>query len=243
MGRRKKVNEPTQLQSLDAPMPGPDGPVRMDVPHPGRNRSLRTTPGCAVACGRPCAPCPAPYRAIVFLREMKGLSTREAATVMGISEDNVKARLHRARVALQAELENARDDRPDPSVRSVPLAVAGAVAVSGRRSDARPPPHDRAAHRGVYVLRDSGRTPAEDAGGLSRGRREAAAPRSAVTSGGADHGVAAELSPSGCKTPKASGGTRTVKHQASRRDVKRRASRLEGVWRVIEPASGRRWQS
>jgi DNA-directed RNA polymerase specialized sigma24 family protein len=36
---------------------------------------------------------------------MEGLSTREVATVMGISEDNVKARLHRARVALQAELE------------------------------------------------------------------------------------------------------------------------------------------
>jgi RNA polymerase sigma-70 factor (ECF subfamily) len=42
---------------------------------------------------------------IVFLREMEGLSTREVAAVMGISEDNVKTRLHRARVALQAAME------------------------------------------------------------------------------------------------------------------------------------------
>ena len=48
---------------------------------------------------------PAPYRAIVFLREIEGLSTCEVATVMGISEDNVKVRLHRARIVLQAELE------------------------------------------------------------------------------------------------------------------------------------------
>ena len=47
---------------------------------------------------------PGPYRAIVFLREMEGLSTREVAKVMGISEDNVKTRLHRARIHLQAEL-------------------------------------------------------------------------------------------------------------------------------------------
>ena len=43
-------------------------------------------------------------RAIVFLREMEGLSTREVAAVMGLSEDNVKTRLHRARLALQAAL-------------------------------------------------------------------------------------------------------------------------------------------
>jgi RNA polymerase sigma-70 factor (ECF subfamily) len=47
---------------------------------------------------------PAPYRAIVFLRDMEGLSTREVAGVMGLTEDNVKTRLHRARVQLQADL-------------------------------------------------------------------------------------------------------------------------------------------
>ncbi len=47
---------------------------------------------------------PAAYRVIVVLREIEGLSTREVAAVMGISEANVKTRLHRARVTLRNEL-------------------------------------------------------------------------------------------------------------------------------------------
>jgi RNA polymerase sigma-70 factor (ECF subfamily) len=42
---------------------------------------------------------------IVVLREMEGLSTREVASVAGISEVNVKTRLHRARVLLRQALE------------------------------------------------------------------------------------------------------------------------------------------
>ena len=106
MGRRKRAGEPARLQSLDEMLPGPHGPTRRDAPYPGKNpeqladnaalrrrlrNALRTLPG--------------PYRAIVFLREMEGLSTREVAKVMGISEDNVKTRLHRARLQLQADLE------------------------------------------------------------------------------------------------------------------------------------------
>jgi RNA polymerase sigma-70 factor (ECF subfamily) len=105
MGRRKRVGEPARLQSLDEVLPGPDGRARSEVPHPGKNpeqladntalrrrlrKALRTLPG--------------PYRAIVFLREVEGLSTREVAKVMGMSEDNVKTRLHRARLQLQADL-------------------------------------------------------------------------------------------------------------------------------------------
>jgi RNA polymerase sigma-70 factor (ECF subfamily) len=105
MGRRKRVGEPARLQSLDEVLPGPDGATRPDPPHPGKNpeqladntalrrrlrKALRTLPG--------------PYRAIVFLREVEGLSTREVAKVMGMSEDNVKTRLHRARLQLQADL-------------------------------------------------------------------------------------------------------------------------------------------
>ncbi len=106
MGRRKKMNEPARLQSLDALMPGPDGQVRVDVPHPGRNpEQLADNAGLRSRLRKALLTLPGPYRAVVFLREMEGLSTREAAAVLEISEDNVKARLHRARVALQAELE------------------------------------------------------------------------------------------------------------------------------------------
>ena len=50
---------------------------------------------------------PASQRAVVVLREMQGLSTREVADAMGISEANVKTRLSRARKALQSALEAA----------------------------------------------------------------------------------------------------------------------------------------
>ena len=42
---------------------------------------------------------------IVVLREIEGLSTREVATVTGLSEANVKQRLHRARMILRKSLE------------------------------------------------------------------------------------------------------------------------------------------
>lgn len=105
VGRRKKVHEPRRIESLDASVlgseswrhepkdPGSD-PERLAVSaqeHRALQKALQSLPG--------------PYRAVVFLREMEGLSTREVAMVLDISEDNVKTRLHRARAALQAQLE------------------------------------------------------------------------------------------------------------------------------------------
>jgi RNA polymerase sigma-70 factor (ECF subfamily) len=106
MGRRKKVGEPARLQSLDDVLPGRDGMARPDVPHPGKNpEQLADNAKLRRRLRKALGALPAPYRAIVFLREMEGLSTREVAQVMGISEDNVKARLHRARLHLQAVLD------------------------------------------------------------------------------------------------------------------------------------------
>jgi len=44
------------------------------------------------------------YRTVFMLREVEGLSTTEAAECLGLSEDNVKTRLHRARGLLRHEL-------------------------------------------------------------------------------------------------------------------------------------------
>jgi RNA polymerase sigma-70 factor (ECF subfamily) len=49
---------------------------------------------------------PPAFRMTVFLRDIEGLSTREVAQVMDVSEDNVKTRLHRARLQLRRELES-----------------------------------------------------------------------------------------------------------------------------------------
>jgi len=104
MGRRKKAGEPQRLRSLDEVLPDP-GSTPLDTPHPGKNpEQLAANAGLKRRLRKALRGLPARYRAIVFLREMEGLSTREVAKVMGISEDNVKTRLHRARIQLQADL-------------------------------------------------------------------------------------------------------------------------------------------
>ena len=50
---------------------------------------------------------PPSYRMIVVMREMEGLSTNEVAAITGLSDANVKTRLHRARLMLRRHLEGA----------------------------------------------------------------------------------------------------------------------------------------
>lgn len=107
IGRRKRVHEPDRLLSLDEMVPASDGGMHsIDVEDHGRrpdeiadNSRLRRR------LHRALQSLPPEYREIVFLREVEGLSTREVATVAGISEANVKTRLHRARLMLREHLE------------------------------------------------------------------------------------------------------------------------------------------
>jgi RNA polymerase sigma-70 factor (ECF subfamily) len=106
--RRRRVDEPVRLLSLDELMPSPeDGPRVPEPADKGRgpeehvvNRRLRRRIRAALA------KLPRQHRVVVFLREIEGLSTREVARVVGISEANVKTRLHRARLFLRRELED-----------------------------------------------------------------------------------------------------------------------------------------
>jgi len=107
MRRRRRVDEPAHVMSLDDMLPTPDGLGRpVDAPDTGRdpeqivvNTRLRRRLNRALSKLSPA------YRMVVFLREMEGLSTREVAGVLGVSEANVKTRLHRARLFLQQQLE------------------------------------------------------------------------------------------------------------------------------------------
>ena len=109
MGRRKRAGEPPRLRSLDEVLPGPDGPMSQDAPDPGKSpEQLADNAGLRSRLRKALAALPPAYRAVVFLREMEGLSTREVAKVLGISEDSVKTRLHRARVQLQGDLTGRR---------------------------------------------------------------------------------------------------------------------------------------
>ena len=50
------------------------------------------------------------YRLVFVLRDVEGLSTRETAEALGLSEANVKVRLLRARLLLRERLTRALGD-------------------------------------------------------------------------------------------------------------------------------------
>ena len=47
---------------------------------------------------------PAPYRSVLVLRDVEGMSTAETAECLDLSQEAVKTRLHRARALLREEL-------------------------------------------------------------------------------------------------------------------------------------------
>jgi len=53
---------------------------------------------------------PLDYRAAVTLRDVEGLSTAEAAEILGIGERALKSRVHRGRMALRAKLDDYFDE-------------------------------------------------------------------------------------------------------------------------------------
>jgi RNA polymerase sigma-70 factor (ECF subfamily) len=109
MKRRRSVNEPAHVLSLDDLLPSPEGvqrPIEVADTARGPDEIAMNS-----ALGRrlrvALKQLPASHRMIVFLRDMEGLSTREVAKVTGISEANVKARLHRGRLFLRRKLEDS----------------------------------------------------------------------------------------------------------------------------------------
>jgi RNA polymerase sigma-70 factor (ECF subfamily) len=107
IGRRKRANEPNHIASLDDTGANGDGHDRqIDAVDPGRGpEAAAINSGLKLRLRKALAAVPRPYRVVVVLREIEGLSTREVAEVIGISEANVKTRLHRARVLLREHLD------------------------------------------------------------------------------------------------------------------------------------------
>ena len=107
MKRRRRVDEPSRILSLDQGIAGDGRDARPnevdDQARPADRRQVGGRVGGRL--GAALAAIAGPDRIIVVLREIEGLSTREVAAVTGISEANVKARLHRARLRLRNQLE------------------------------------------------------------------------------------------------------------------------------------------
>ncbi len=110
MKRRRRAGEPAHLLSLDgtggAGRENAQGPSPVDVEDTGKTPDeLMMDAWIGARLRRALSALSPGHRTIVVLREMEGLSTREVAQVTGLSEDNVKTRLHRARVQLKRALE------------------------------------------------------------------------------------------------------------------------------------------
>jgi RNA polymerase sigma-70 factor (ECF subfamily) len=73
-------------------------PVSIDPERGAINKELRETLEAEIGS------LPETYRVAFMLREVEGLSTAETAELLGVSEDVVKTRLHRARERLRAGL-------------------------------------------------------------------------------------------------------------------------------------------
>src|SRR6266487_5263816 len=107
MKRRRHVGEPAHFVSLEQGIPAMDGTTTpVEVVDKGRPADKRLIDDSIDDRLRHALKkLPPPYRMIVVMREMEGLSTREVATVTGMSEANVKTRLHRARLMLRRHME------------------------------------------------------------------------------------------------------------------------------------------
>jgi len=107
MKRRRRVGEPSNFVSVERGIDTVDGTVHVDVTDPSRAIDQRLIDGWVDGRLRQALRrLPAPYRMIVVMREIEGLSTKEVAAIAGVSEANVKTRLHRARLMLRKQLEH-----------------------------------------------------------------------------------------------------------------------------------------
>lgn len=106
MKRRRRAGEPARHVSLE--QDGRESHERtrpVDPADPARPADERLVDAWVGARLRAALETlPDAYRAVVVLREIEGLPTREVAAIMRLSEANVKTRLHRARVMLRERL-------------------------------------------------------------------------------------------------------------------------------------------
>jgi RNA polymerase sigma-70 factor, ECF subfamily len=109
MKRRKSIFAPSRELSLDEFMPAknrdgdqvrieiadwsllPEGEVMRSEMRELLERAIRELPET--------------YRAVILLRDMEELSTQETAQILEVSDDVVKTRLHRARLAIRQKLD------------------------------------------------------------------------------------------------------------------------------------------
>jgi RNA polymerase sigma-70 factor (ECF subfamily) len=93
---RRRASVPVDGEAVQVPAPPQEGPAsRVE------QRELREAVELAIAKLAP------PYRTALVLRDVEGLSTREAAKIVGVGEAAFKSRLHQARLKVRASVGDA----------------------------------------------------------------------------------------------------------------------------------------
>ena len=106
MKRRRHIGEPTKFVSIEQSAGEDDRMSVSEVADESLRADQRMIDGWMDARLRAALKeLPAPYRTVLVMREIEGLSTKEVATITEVSEANVKTRLHRARLMLRRRLE------------------------------------------------------------------------------------------------------------------------------------------
>jgi RNA polymerase sigma-70 factor (ECF subfamily) len=109
MKRRKSVFAPARELSLDDFLPGmndADGRTKIEIADWSRLPDRRMLDAeMKEALARAIGGLPETYRAVILLRDVEELSTAETAQILDLTEDVVKTRLHRARLAVRQELD------------------------------------------------------------------------------------------------------------------------------------------
>jgi RNA polymerase sigma-70 factor (ECF subfamily) len=95
-GTRRPETTPLADEQPELSSPADNGPLRH-----AESTELRDTVRAALLA------LPLPHRTAVVLRDIEGLSTRDAAHVAGIREATLKRRLHQARLKIRAELDDS----------------------------------------------------------------------------------------------------------------------------------------
>jgi RNA polymerase sigma-70 factor, ECF subfamily len=90
---RRRATVPVDDEAVQVPAPPHEGPADR-----AEQRELREALECAIAKLAP------PYRTALLLRDVEGLSTREAAQITGVGEAAFKSRLHQARLKVRASV-------------------------------------------------------------------------------------------------------------------------------------------
>jgi len=109
MKRRKSVFAPSHELSLDQFLPAKDqrdGQVQLQIADwSGLPEDQMLRAELRAELQRAIVELPENYRSVILLRDVEELSTQETANILGLTDDVVKTRLHRARLAVRQTLD------------------------------------------------------------------------------------------------------------------------------------------